>query len=45
MEQVRICLVGAGRAGEVHGDVCFFSVPGAVIAANKSIQEGMPVDL
>jgi predicted dehydrogenase len=33
MEQVRICLVGAGRAGEVHGDVCFFSVPGAIITS------------
>ena len=33
MEQVRICLVGAGRAGEVHGDVYYFSVPGAVISS------------
>lgn len=33
MEQVRICLVGAGRAGEVHGDVYFFSVPYAKITA------------
>src|SRR5665811_369724 len=33
MEQVRICLVGAGRAGEVHGDVYFSSTPGAVISS------------
>jgi len=33
MEQVRICLVGAGRAGEVHGDVYYFSIPGAVISS------------
>ena len=33
MEQVKICLVGAGRAGEVHGDVYYFSVPGAVISS------------
>lgn len=33
MDKVRVCLVGAGRAGEVHGDVYFFSIPDAAITA------------
>ena len=33
MDKVRICLVGAGRAGEVHGDVYYFSVPNAEIVS------------
>ena len=33
MEKVRICIVGAGRAGEVHGDVYKFSVPDSEIVA------------
>jgi len=33
MDKIRVCLVGAGRAGEVHGDVYFLSVPDAAITA------------
>ncbi|MCL4385453.1 MAG: Gfo/Idh/MocA family oxidoreductase [Actinobacteria bacterium] len=33
MEKVKICLVGAGRAGEVHGDVYKFSIPDAEIVS------------
>ncbi|MBM3709684.1 MAG: oxidoreductase [Actinobacteria bacterium] len=33
MDRVNICLVGAGRAAEVHGDVYYFSIPGAIITA------------
>ena len=33
MDKVKICLVGAGRAGEVHGDVYKFSIPGSEIVA------------
>lgn len=33
MDKIRICLVGAGRAGEVHGDIYFFYIPGVIIAA------------
>jgi scyllo-inositol 2-dehydrogenase (NAD+) len=33
MDKIRICLAGAGRAGEVHGDIYFFYIPGVIIAA------------
>jgi len=33
MNKVKICLVGAGRAGEVHGDVYKFSIPDAEIVS------------
>ncbi len=33
MNKVRICLVGAGRAGEVHGDVYFDYIKNSEIAA------------
>lgn len=40
MEKVRICLLGAGRAGEVHGDVYKWNIPEseivAIIDADKS---------
>ncbi|MDD5658549.1 MAG: Gfo/Idh/MocA family oxidoreductase [Actinomycetota bacterium] len=31
MEKIKICLVGAGRAGEVHGDVHFDFIPNSEI--------------
>jgi scyllo-inositol 2-dehydrogenase (NAD+) len=33
MDNIKICLVGAGRAAEVHGDVYFSSVPNANIVS------------
>lgn len=33
MEKIRTCLVGAGRAGEVHGDVYNFFIPDSKIVA------------
>ena len=33
MEKVKVCLLGAGRAGEVHGDVYKWSVPDSEITA------------
>jgi predicted dehydrogenase len=33
MDKIRLCLAGAGRAGEVHGDVYHLSVPNSQITA------------
>jgi len=33
MENIRICLIGAGRAAEVHGDVYYYSIPNATITS------------
>lgn len=33
MEKIRICLAGAGHAGEVHGDVYYLSVTNSQIVA------------
>ena len=33
MSKVRICLLGAGRAGEVHGDVYKWNIPDSEIVA------------
>lgn len=33
MGKIKICLVGAGRAGEVHGDVYFNYIPDAEITS------------
>jgi len=49
MEKICICLAGAGRSGEVHGDVYYLSVPNpqivAVIAADESVTKGISVEL
>jgi len=49
MEKISICLAGAGRSGEVHGDVYYLSVPNsqivAVIAADESVTKGISVEL
>ena len=49
MEKIRICLAGAGRAGEVHEDVYYLSVPNsqivAVIAADESVTKGISAEL
>jgi len=33
MEKISICLAGVGRAGEVHRDVYYLSVPNSQIVA------------
>lgn len=33
MNKVRVCIIGAGRAGEVHGDIYNMCVPNSIIVA------------
>jgi predicted dehydrogenase len=45
MDKVRICLVGAGRAGEVHGDVYYFSAPNSEIVSIFDIEKAKAQNL